>query len=203
LDVFQAARWANIAAGVVCGKSGVATTALSELKNYAERFEPWQRKVKTLEELQQKVQEERLRGHRVIFTNGCFDLIHVGHIQLLQAARALGDLLIVGINSDESVHEIKGEGRPLIPGKERLQILASLDCVDYLSVYSGSTPNEMIQALRPDVLVKGGNYSPEEVTGHEIVENYGGRVELIRIKREVSVSGLVDHIVQRFGKEIS
>ncbi len=201
LDVFEAACWANRAAGVVVGKAGAAVVTRSELENYARRFEPWQRKVKTVEELRSVVKEARRRGHRIVFTNGCFDLLHVGHIQLLQEARRLGDLLIVGMNSDASVAQLKGAGRPLIPEKERLQILASLDCVDQLVVFSETTPNALLEALRPDVLVKGANYSPEEVTGHEIVESYGGRVELVPIRSQVSVSGLVDHIVEHFGRE--
>jgi len=201
LDLFEAARWANLAAGVVVGKSGAATATLPELLCYAERFEPWQRKVKTVEELGAVVAEARRRGRRIVFTNGCFDLLHIGHIQLLHAARRMGDRLVVGLNSDESVRRLKGEGRPLIPEKERLQILASLDCVDDLVVYSEPTPKELIEKLHPDILVKGANYPLEEVSGHEIVERYGGRVERVPIQSEVSVTGLVNHIVQQFGKE--
>lgn len=203
LDLFEAAHWANLAAGVVVGKSGAATASWFELKNYAQRYEPWQRKVKSIEELSAMGEEAKRRGWRIVFSNGCFDLLHVGHIQLLQAARRQGDLLIIGINSDDSVRRLKGPGRPLIPEKERLQILASLDCVDYLVVYDETTPNSLIERLRPDILAKGANYTPDEVTGHEIVEQYGGRVALIPIQREISVSGLVDHIVQHFSRDSS
>jgi D-beta-D-heptose 7-phosphate kinase/D-beta-D-heptose 1-phosphate adenosyltransferase len=171
------------------------------LLRYAGRFEPWQRKVKTLEELVSMVDAFRRRGLRIVFTNGCFDLLHAGHIQLLQAARRLGDVLIVGLNSDESVRALKGEGRPVIPEKERLQILASLDCVAYLVVFSEPTPTRIIETLRPDILAKGANYAQDEVTGHEIVERYGGRIERVPIRSEISVSRLVNRIVQQFGRE--
>lgn len=200
LDAFDAARWANTAAGVVVGKAGAASVALSELAEYAQRFEPWVRKVKSIRELGDLVNQSKKKGHRVVFTNGCFDLLHAGHIQLLHAARALGDVLVVGVNSDRSVHGIKGEGRPLIPEKERLQILASLDCVDYLVVFDERTPNELLETLQPDILAKGANYSAEEVTGHEIVEGYGGRIELLPIRSNISVSGLVGDIVERFAR---
>jgi len=201
MELFEAARWANLAAGVVVGKAGAATVSRDELLRYAGRFEPWQRKVKTLEDLASAVDAFRRRGLRIVFTNGCFDLLHAGHIQLLQAARRLGDVLIVGLNSDESVRALKGEGRPVIPEKERLQILASLDCVDYLAVYSEPTPSRIIETLRPDILAKGANYAQDEVTGHEIVERYGGRIELVPIRSEISVSRLVNRIVQQFGRE--
>jgi D-beta-D-heptose 7-phosphate kinase / D-beta-D-heptose 1-phosphate adenosyltransferase len=200
LDVFESARWANLAAGVVVGKAGPATATRQEILHYAERFEPWQRKVRSLEQLTPVVEEARRRGLKVIFTNGCFDLLHAGHIQLLQAARRLGDILVVGLNSDDSVRRIKGRGRPVLPEQERLHVLASLDCVDYLVVYPQETPHDVLRALRPDVLVKGANYAPEQVMGYELVQEYGGKVERVPIRKDISVSGLVESIVQQFGR---
>lgn len=122
---------------------------------------------------------EKRNGKRVVFTNGCFDLLHPGHIHSLEAARALGDFLIVGINSDESVRILKGEGRPLIPQEERAEILASLECVDGVVIFDELTPREVIAALLPDVLVKGTDWPGNQIVGREEVEGAGGKVVLI------------------------
>jgi len=122
---------------------------------------------------------EKRNGKRVVFTNGCFDLLHPGHIHSLEAARALGDFLIVGINSDESVRILKGQGRPLIPQDERAEILASLECVDGVVIFDELTPREVIAALLPDVLVKGSDWPGNQIVGREEVEAAGGKVVLI------------------------
>lgn len=115
-------------------------------------------------------------GRRVVFTNGCFDLLHPGHIQTLEAARALGDALIVGINSDASVREMKGSARPVIPEQERAEILAALECVDAVLIFDEPTPREVIAKLLPDVLVKGGDWGDDQIVGREEVEAAGGKV---------------------------
>lgn len=130
----------------------------------------------TLDELLEQFAQERRNGRRVVFTNGCFDLLHPGHIRTLEEARALGDVLIVGINSDASVRELKGGERPLIPEQERVEILAALECVDAVVIFDEATPRELIAKLLPDVLVKGGDWADDQIVGREEVEAAGGKV---------------------------
>jgi D-beta-D-heptose 7-phosphate kinase/D-beta-D-heptose 1-phosphate adenosyltransferase len=122
---------------------------------------------------------EKRNGKRVVFTNGCFDLLHPGHIHSLEAARALGDFLVVGMNSDESVRTLKGAGRPLIPEQERAEILASLECVDGVVIFEELSPQRVIASLLPDVLVKGSDWPGNQIVGREEVEAAGGKVVLI------------------------
>lgn len=131
---------------------------------------------------------------RIVFTNGVFDLLHVGHVALLYQARALGDVLIVGINSDDSTRRLKGLGRPIMPAKERAKIVGSIAPVSKTMIFQGSTPIDLIQDLRPAVLVKGGDYLPEEVVGREFVESYGGKVEIIPLQADVSTTSIVSRI---------
>ena len=134
-------------------------------------------------------------GRRVVFTNGCFDLLHPGHIRLLEQARALGDVLVVGLNSDRGVRELKGPGRPLVPARERAEVLAALEAVEAVVIFEEPTPRELVAALRPDVLVKGGDWGPEEIVGREEVEAAGGRVERIPLLEGYSTSALIAKIV--------
>jgi len=135
--------------------------------------------VLTLDELILQFGREKRNGKRVVFTNGCFDVLHPGHIHSLETARALGDCLIVGLNGDESVHRLKGAGRPVIPAGERAEILASLECVDAVVVFEDLTPQKVIAALLPDVLVKGGDWPGNQIVGREEVEAAGGRIVLV------------------------
>jgi rfaE bifunctional protein nucleotidyltransferase chain/domain len=136
---------------------------------------------------------------RVVFTNGVFDLLHPGHVELLQFARGQGDLLVVGINDDASVRRLKGEKRPLFPLAERMEVLSALECVDYIVPFSDDTPLQLIRALgRIDVLVKGGDYAPGEVVGREEVEAAGGKLCLFKLAGDYSSSALIDKIVRNF-----
>lgn len=135
--------------------------------------------VLTLDELILQFGREKRNGKRVVFTNGCFDVLHPGHIHSLETARALGDCLIVGLNGDESVRRLKGAGRPVIPAGERAEILASLECVDAVVVFEDLTPQKVIAALLPDVLVKGGDWPGNQIVGREEVEAAGGRIVLV------------------------
>jgi D-beta-D-heptose 7-phosphate kinase/D-beta-D-heptose 1-phosphate adenosyltransferase len=130
----------------------------------------------TLEQAILRFGREKRNGRRVVFTNGCFDLLHPGHIRSLEHARSLGDALIVGLNSDASVRQLKGEGRPVIPERERAEILAALECVDGVLIFDDLTPQRVIAALLPDVLVKGGDWPGDKIVGREEVEAAGGRV---------------------------
>jgi rfaE bifunctional protein nucleotidyltransferase chain/domain len=137
---------------------------------------------------------EKRNGRHVVFTNGCFDLLHPGHIGSLEQARALGDALIVGLNSDASVRQLKGAGRPILPERERAEILAALECVDAVIIFSESTPREVIARLLPDVLVKGGDWPGDQIVGREEVEAAGGRVVSIPVVPGYSTSAILRKI---------
>jgi len=158
----------------------------------------------TLDEAILRFGREKRNGRRVVFTNGCFDLLHPGHIQTLEQARELGHVLIVGINSDNSVRQLKGEGRPLLPERERAEILAGIECVDAVIIFDELTPQKVIAQLLPDVLVKGGDWAGDRIVGREEVEAAGGRVvsapvvpgysttEILRKIREVAPTNRAD-----------
>jgi D-glycero-beta-D-manno-heptose 1-phosphate adenylyltransferase len=147
--------------------------------------------------------EERKRlgrlGRRVVFTNGCFDLIHPGHIRYLQEARRLGDALIVALNSDRSVRELKGDKRPILDQSERAEVMAALGCVDYVTIFDATTPREIIAALLPDVLVKGGDWDLDSIVGRDEVEAAGGEVLSLPFVEGCSTSDLIERIAQRYG----
>jgi D-beta-D-heptose 7-phosphate kinase/D-beta-D-heptose 1-phosphate adenosyltransferase len=127
----------------------------------------------------------------VAFTNGCFDVLHPGHVQYLHEARAQADLLVVGLNSDDSIRALKGPGRPLHPADDRAQVLAALQAVDFIAIFDQSTPLELIKTLRPEVLVKGADYRKHEVVGADFVQSYGGRVHLAKFYEGYSTTGLL------------
>jgi D-glycero-beta-D-manno-heptose 1-phosphate adenylyltransferase len=137
----------------------------------------------------------RARGRRrVVFTNGCFDLIHPGHVRYLRAAKALGDVLVLGLNSDASVRRLKGPERPLVPEKARAEVMAALEMVDYVTVFGEDTPFELISALQPDVLVKGGDWKVDDIVGSDVVRARGGKVRSLRFAPGFSTTGLVKRI---------
>lgn len=150
--------------------------------------------VKTLAELLEERPAWRAAGKVVVFTNGCFDLLHPGHVALFEGARAQGDILVVGLNSDRSVRILKGEGRPLVPEAERAETLAALDAVDRVLVYDEDTPLSVIRALRPDVLVKGADWAPDAIVGRREVEEAGGRVVRVELLPGRSTTSVVDRI---------
>ena len=145
----------------------------------------------TIEEAILRFGCEKRNGRRIVFTNGCFDLLHPGHIQSLEQARALGDALIVGINGDASVRELKGPGRPILPERERAEILAALECVDAVIIFHELTPREIIAALLPDLLVKGGDWAGDQIIGREEVEAAGGRVVSIPVVPGYSTTAIL------------
>ena len=154
-------------------------------------------KVRGLRELVEIVRERRALGHRVVFTNGCFDLLHRGHTRLLQQARELGDLLIVGLNSDASVRHIKGPSRPVLSEEERAEVLSALASVDYVVFFDDPDPGSMIAALQPDVLAKGADWAKDQIVGRETVEGRGGRVVTIPLVEGSSTSGIIDRILEQ------
>lgn len=190
-DAMESARRANAAAGIVVGKVGtypVATAELDEILG-AERYRT--DKVCSLDEALHKVAFWRSEGNTVVFTNGCFDILHAGHVLLFQEARKLGDKLIVAMNSDESVRRIKGEPRPILHEKERVQILTALEHVDMLLVFDDDEPVDLIERIRPDILAKGSDYTQAEVVGRDFVRSYGGEVVLVPVLENTSVSDIM------------
>jgi len=148
----------------------------------------------TLDQALALVTRLRAAGQQIVFTNGVFDLLHPGHLRYLTQARALGDALIVGINSDRSVRTNKGPGRPITPQEERAEVLAALRCVDAVVIFDGDTPHELIAALQPDVLVKGADWAADEIVGRDIVEARGGKVVRVPIEMGYATTGIIERI---------
>jgi D-beta-D-heptose 7-phosphate kinase/D-beta-D-heptose 1-phosphate adenosyltransferase len=146
------------------------------------------------EELILRVREAKRNGQRVVFTNGCFDLLHPGHVRCLEQARELGHMLVVAINSDASVRRLKGAGRPVVSQEERAEVLAALAAVDYVTVFDEDTPQQIIARVLPDVLVKGGDWGPDQIVGRAEVEAAGGRVVSIPLEPGYSTSALLERI---------
>jgi rfaE bifunctional protein nucleotidyltransferase chain/domain len=151
-------------------------------------------KLKNLEDLKVIAADARSKGRSVVFTNGCFDLLHRGHVHVLREAKACGDLLITGINSDKSVKQIKGPARPVLPEADRSELLASLEMVDYVVLFDEPDPYELISALRPNVLVKGGDWSEAKIVGADLVEEAGGRVVVIPYIKGFSTTEIIERI---------
>jgi len=147
-----------------------------------------------LTDLLARLAPERGRGHRVVFTNGCFDLLHAGHLALLEQAASHGDILVVGLNSDASVRRLKGPGRPLVPEADRALMLAALRPVDWVVLFDEDTPQRLIEALLPDVLVKGADYAVEKIVGREAVEAHGGQVIRVELLPERSSSAMIERL---------
>ena len=153
-------------------------------------------KIQPLDQLVPILQAQRQAGKQLIFTNGCFDLLHVGHVRYLQQARQLGDILIIGLNSDRSVHSLgKGEGRPIVNEHERAEVLAALSCVDFVTVFDDPDPLAVIQTILPDVLVKGGDWLPDQIIGRDVVETRGGSVVSIPLVPHISTTRIVERIL--------
>lgn len=152
-------------------------------------------KIRNRSDLVTILKEHRAQGRRIVFTNGCFDLMHVGHTRYLQAARNLGDLLVVGVNSDASVRGLrKGPGRPIVPEAQRAEVLAALACVDYVVLFDEPDPKTLIADLQPDVLVKGGDWPLDQIVGRDLVEARGGVVKTIPLVPDVSTTAIVERI---------
>ncbi len=193
----DAVRLGNVAGGLEVEKVGVAVIPRAEIQAWLldERARATGKRV-DLETLEHLVKGHRAAGRSIVFTNGCFDLLHVGHVQCLQEAARQGDVLIVGVNSDASVRRLKGPARPVIDEQARAELLSALNVVDYVVIFEDDTPLELLRRLKPDVLVKGGTYQSEQVVGHELVERYGGRVHLANVVDGISTSHIVQSLKQ-------
>ncbi|WP_257283717.1 bifunctional D-glycero-beta-D-manno-heptose-7-phosphate kinase/D-glycero-beta-D-manno-heptose 1-phosphate adenylyltransferase HldE [Endozoicomonas sp. SESOKO1] len=193
-DMPQAAGLANIAAGIVVGKLGTASVSMPELRREVNRELGAERGAVSAEQLMVAIEDARAHGEKIVFTNGCFDILHAGHVGYLEQARKQGDRLVLAINGDASVTRLKGEGRPINPVDRRMAVLAGLEAVDWVVSFDEDTPENLIRAIKPDVLVKGGDYSLDEVVGAPIVHEYGGEVKVLAFLENCSTTAIVDKI---------
>ena len=190
----DATALANLAAGLVVGKLGTAAISGPELRRAMLADQNAGRGVMTAEQLQIVVQDSKAHGEKIIFTNGCFDIIHAGHVGYLADAKQLGDRLVVAINDDDSVRRLKGAGRPINPVERRMAVLAGLEAVDWVVSFSEDTPEPLLESLQPEVLVKGGDYTMDQVVGADYVKSYGGVVRVLEFLDNCSTSAIMEKI---------
>ena len=190
----QAVALANLAAGIVVGKLGTACISAPELRRAVQREEGSERGVMTVEQLLTVVEDARAEGEKIVFTNGCFDILHAGHVTYLEQARAQGDRLVVAVNDDGSVSRLKGPGRPINSVDRRMAVLAGLEAVDWVVCFSEDTPENLLAQVRPDVLVKGGDYGVDQVVGADLVKAYGGVVKVLGLVENSSTTAIVEKI---------
>jgi D-beta-D-heptose 7-phosphate kinase/D-beta-D-heptose 1-phosphate adenosyltransferase len=196
-DVLHAAHFANVAAGLVVGRLGTASVSADELNRALQAQVQHESAILTETQLLEVVASARRRGETIVMTNGCFDILHAGHVEYLRKAAQLGDVLIVAVNDDASVRRLKGDGRPVNRLEDRLAVLCALECVDWVVNFKEDTPERLICAVQPDVLVKGGDYRPADVAGAECVLRNGGRVEIIPLIEGRSSTRVIDALRQR------
>lgn len=193
LSIQEAIQLANLAASLVVARFGAATVSLDEMIDSL-KLERESRKIINMSDAERALRHHRIQGHTIVFTNGCYDLFHAGHLELLRKASSFGDVLVVGVNSDKSVKRIKGPQRPIVPEGERLAILSALNFVDYVIAFDQDTPLELIKEIKPDVLVKGEDWKGKTVVGEKIVLERKGRVELVKLLPGVSTTELISRI---------
>ncbi|MBN1240966.1 MAG: bifunctional D-glycero-beta-D-manno-heptose-7-phosphate kinase/D-glycero-beta-D-manno-heptose 1-phosphate adenylyltransferase HldE [Gammaproteobacteria bacterium] len=192
LSAEQAAQLANLAAGLVVGKIGVASVTRAELRLALHRRGAGGRGLVNADELEELITEAKGRGERIVMTNGCFDILHAGHVAYLEEAKSLGNRLIVAVNDDASVARLKGPSRPITPLEDRMAVLSGLAAVDWVVPFGDDTPAALIGRLLPDVLVKGGDYRVEEIAGGDAVIRNGGEVRVLTLKQGRSTSALIE-----------
>ena len=193
-DIDEAVEFANLAGGIVVGKIGSATASINEIIEYESSLKrsSSETRIKTKDEINKICNDLKLKGKKIVFTNGCFDLLHSGHICYLEAAKKFGDILIIGLNSDRSVRSLKGKHRPINLQSERAIILAALEVVDYVVIFEENTPYELIKLIKPNTLVKGGDYKNKEVVGEDIA----GELKLIDFLDGKSSTNIIERIKQ-------
>ncbi len=198
----EVAQLANLAAGVAVAKPGLSEVSIDEILEFNRRLdaEMEAEKLVTLSRLMGVVQRAKSEGKKVVWTNGCFDIMHVGHILYLEKARSLGDMLIVGLNSDASVRASKGPARPIVVESQRAKLLTAMTCVDYVTIFDEQTPIKLLEALRPDVYAKGGDYTMDTINQDErrLVESYGGEIALMPGVEGMSTTNLIEKILQSY-----
>ncbi len=191
-DLKEAAKFANYAAGVVVGKVGSATATINEIEEYKKSLHQQSSEdfIKDFENIKNLVDNLKQKDKTIVFTNGCFDILHLGHVKYLESAKNMGDVLIVGLNSDASVKRLKGETRPINPQYDRAYLLAALECVDYVVIFDEDTPYELIKIVQPDILVKGGDYRYQNVVGSDIAKE----VRFVDFIDGKSTTGIINKI---------
>ena len=194
-EVKLASILANHAASVVVGKISTAPCYREELEEAAEGHEPIVKKIKLRREIKPIVQNLKTEGNTIIFTNGCFDILHLGHVRYLREAKKLGDILVIGLNSDDSVRSLKGKDRPYISEMERAEILASLECVDYVVIFNELRPDNLIKIIKPDYHVKGGDYKITQLPERKLVKSIGGKIVVIPPIKGRSTTNIVERIL--------
>jgi D-beta-D-heptose 7-phosphate kinase/D-beta-D-heptose 1-phosphate adenosyltransferase len=194
VNMLDSVTMANVAAGIVVGKLGTSTVSQPELHHAMHKNRGAEYGVTNDEQLMIGIMDARARGEKIVFTNGCFDILHAGHVGYLKQAKDKGHRLIVAINGDASVSNLKGPGRPINSVDQRMAVLAALESVDWVIAFDDDTPRRLLQKIQPDILVKGGDYSPKEVVGYEIVEAYNGEVHVLGYFDECSTTGIVEKI---------
>jgi len=195
LSMEDAAMLSNYAAGLQVAHLGAVSIGIDELeKSLAVKSGTFGSKVHTIDEAAKFAAILKNDGKKVVFTNGCFDLVHYGHIKYLQEARKLGDALVLGLNSDSSVRALKGKGRPVLNESDRAHVLAALDCIDSVIIFSEKTPLKLIRAVKPDILVKGGDYSVKQIVGYKDVRKWGGKVMTVKYVEGNSTTGIIEKI---------
>ena len=198
----DAAMIANVAAGVEVGKVGAVPISKSEiLSELMGGSNPLYTKIKVLDELEEILNRHRKENKKIVFTNGCFDILHVGHIEYLKFSRKQGDVLVIGLNTDRSVREQKGDKRPFVSEDERARLISALEDVGYVILFDELTPDKLIRRIKPDVLVKGEDWKEKGVVGREYVESYGGKVILAPLVKDVSTTDIVSRILERSGQD--
>lgn len=196
LPIRTAVNIANYAAGIQVGKVGTSSVRLQEVRDIISNEDHGiSQKILSVEEIENFRKDNAIK--KIVFTNGCFDILHVGHKRYLQQAASLGDILIVGVNSDASVRRLKGPTRPVNNEHDRAEMLSALGFIDYVTIFDEDTPYELIKKIQPDVLVKGGDYKPDEVVGKDIVEARGGRLEIISFVEGKSTTNIINKINQK------
>lgn len=190
---------ANLAAGVVVSKFGTATVSLNEL--ICSICETGEFKLQKIETLKYIVKDLKEKGKKIVFTNGCFDLFHVGHLHSFKEAKKHGDILIVAVNSDKSVKENKGDLRPIINENDRIDLICALDCVDYVVLMEDKNPSKLIEILQPDVSIKGEDWKDKFVPEKEVIESYGGHIEFIKLNKGHSTTKIIDKVIEVYGKK--
>jgi D-beta-D-heptose 7-phosphate kinase/D-beta-D-heptose 1-phosphate adenosyltransferase len=195
-DALDCAQVANVASGIAVGKPGTVAVSGPELAMALDAGVRGDRGILGRTQLVDAVAQARARGERIVFTNGCFDILHAGHVAYLEEARALGDRLVVAVNDDASVRRLKGPGRPVNALERRLRVLSGLAAVDWVVGFPEDTPEALLAALRPDVLAKGGDYGPDQVVGADLVRGYGGEVCVLGLVADLSTTAIVRRLQQ-------
>lgn len=201
IDIINSVKLANIAAQIVVEKMGTATVSIKELENQIiENKYLHLNKIKDLNELTNIINEMKKNGKIIVFTNGCFDILHVGHIRYFYESKKLGDILVVGLNSDSSVRALKGEKRPIIPENERAEMLAAIEYIDYIVIFSDLNPSKIIERIKPHIQTKGNSYTIDQIPEAKVLKKYGGKIILLEETKNKSTTKIVEKIINNYTK---